>query len=77
MRSLLVAKLSEHSVPGDFSFISSQRGMFSFFGITPEQVDRLREEHGIYIVRSGRINVAGITEDNVDTLCAAVAKVLK
>ena len=47
--------------------------MFSFSGLSPEQVDRLRAEHAIYIVRSGRINVAGITSQNVEPLCRAIA----
>jgi aspartate aminotransferase len=51
--------------------------MFSFAGITPEQVDALKERHAIYAVRSGRINVAGMTERNMDRLCAAVADVLR
>lgn len=77
MRRLLVETLQAKGVPGDFSFITRQRGMFSFSGLTPEQVDALREKHAIYIVRSGRINVAGITKDNVQRLCEAIAEVTK
>ena len=75
-RELLVAKLREHGVPGDYAFLARQRGMFSFSGLTPEQVDALREKHSIYIVRSGRINVAGVSERNADRLCAAIAEVV-
>ena len=50
----------------DFDFIIEQNGMFSFSGLTPEQVDRLKNEFAIYAVRSGRINVAGITDDNIE-----------
>ena len=75
MRSQLVAKLTEHGVPGDFSFIERQRGMFSFSGLTKAQVESLREKHAIYIVGSGRINVAGITSSNIDRLCSAIAEV--
>ncbi len=50
--------------------------MFSFSGITPEQVDRLRNDYAIYIVRSGRINVAGMTAANMDRLCDAIKAVL-
>jgi aspartate aminotransferase len=50
--------------------------MFSFSGISPEQVDKLRSDYSIYIVRSGRINVAGMTESNMDLLCDAIATVL-
>lgn len=75
MRTLLVEKLAEEGAPGDYSFINDQRGMFSFSGLTKDQVDRLRIEDAIYIVGSGRINVAGITEQNVDRLCEAIARV--
>ncbi|KJJ17908.1 hypothetical protein HMPREF3156_01126 [Neisseria sp. HMSC06F02] len=60
----------------DFDFIIEQNGMFSFSGLTPEQVDRLKNEFAIYAVRSGRINVAGITDDNIDYLCESIVKVL-
>lgn len=76
MRELFVAKLSALGVKADFSFISQQYGMFSFSGLTKEQVARLKEEFGIYIVGSGRISVAGITTSNIDPLCQAIAKVL-
>lgn len=76
MRQLLVDKLAEHNVSGDYSFITQQRGMFSFSGITAEQVKTLIDEHAIYIVNSGRINVAGITAKNVDRLCAAIKAVV-
>ena len=77
MRKLLVAKLAEHGTPGDYSFIEKQKGMFSFSGLTKDQVGRLKDEHSIYIVGSGRINVAGISETNVDKLCSAIASVVK
>lgn len=75
MRRLLVSRIKQHGA-GDFSFIEQQRGMFSFSGLSPEQVAQLRDQHSIYIVGSGRINVAGITPDNVDSLCRAIAAVL-
>ncbi len=49
--------------------------MFSFSGLTKEQVGVLKAEHSIYIVGSGRINVAGITESNIARLCDAIAAV--
>ncbi len=61
----------------DFSFIRKQRGMFSFLGISPEQVTRLQEECGIYMVGSSRINVAGINNANVDYFLESCAKILK
>jgi aspartate/tyrosine/aromatic aminotransferase len=76
MRQLFVDSLRAKGVQQDFSFITRQRGMFSFSGIKPEQVDKLRSEYGIYIVRSGRINVAGMTEANMDRLCSAIQAVL-
>jgi aspartate/tyrosine/aromatic aminotransferase len=76
MRHLFVETLHEKGVDQDFSFIARQRGMFSFSGLTPEQVKTLRERHAVYVVGSGRISVAGMTEDNMDYLCTALADVL-
>ncbi|QLB13013.1 L-aspartate aminotransferase [Bisgaardia hudsonensis] len=76
MRHLFVELLKEYGATSDFSFIIQQNGMFSFSGLTPEQVDRLKDEFAIYAVRSGRINVAGITEDNIRYLCESIVKVL-
>jgi aspartate/tyrosine/aromatic aminotransferase len=77
MRELLVKTLQAKGVPGDYSFITRQRGMFSFSGLTPPQVEALKQKYAIYIVGSGRINVAGITEQNVGPLCEAIANVVK
>lgn len=77
MRHLLAETLHEKGAPRDFSFIIEQRGMFSYTGLTPEQVDALRERYSIYMVRSGRINVAGITDANVDYIAGAIVDVLK
>ena len=76
MRGRLAATLTDKGAPGDWSFIEQQRGMFSFSGLTPEQVEKLREEDAIYVVGSGRINVAGITSDNIDRLTSAIARVM-
>jgi aspartate aminotransferase/aromatic-amino-acid transaminase len=76
MRQGLVAGLKAKGATQDFSFITKQNGMFSFSGLNKDQVQTLREKHSIYIVGSGRINVAGITADNTDTLCSAIAEVL-
>ncbi|MBI1372675.1 MAG: aminotransferase class I/II-fold pyridoxal phosphate-dependent enzyme [Phycisphaera sp.] len=76
MRQLFVDTLKAKGVDQDFSFITEQRGMFSFSGLSKEQVDELRDKHAIYIVGSGRINVAGMTESNMDRLCTAIAAVL-
>ncbi len=77
MRHLFVETLDEQGAGRDFTFIARQRGMFSYSGLTPAQVQALRDRHSVYIVGSGRINVAGMTEANMDYLCAAVADVLK
>jgi aspartate/tyrosine/aromatic aminotransferase len=61
----------------DFSFLLTQKGMFSFSGLTPMQVDQLKSEHGIYIVSSGRINVAGMNEQRMDALCQAIAAAME
>jgi aspartate/tyrosine/aromatic aminotransferase len=76
MREDFVATLKAKGVAQDFSFIAAQNGMFSFSGLSPEQVKTLREKHAIYIVGSGRINVAGMTPENMDPLCEAIAGVL-
>ena len=76
MRRLFVDTLKTKGIERDFSFITRQRGMFSFSGLTSQQVEALRQQYAIYIVGSGRINVAGMTEDNMDVLCDALAAVL-
>jgi aspartate/tyrosine/aromatic aminotransferase len=76
MRRLFVETLAAKGAPGDYSFISRQNGMFSFSGLTRQQVEALRERYGIYIVGSGRINVAGMTSANMDRLCTAIAAVV-
>jgi len=76
MRQQLVAKLKEHGVTQNFDFVLSQRGMFSYSGLTSEQVDRLRNEHGVYAVSSGRICVAALNSRNIDYVAKAIAQVL-
>lgn len=76
MRKLFVERLAAKGVNRDFSFITRQKGMFSFSGLNRDQVAALRDQYAIYIVGSGRINVAGMTEDNMDRLCDAIAAVL-
>ena len=76
MRHLLVKTLKEKGLEQDFSPIIEQCGMFSVTRLTKEQVTQLREKYSIYIVDSGRINVAGLTHDNMDRLCEALKSVL-
>ncbi len=77
LRKLLVDKLAARKTPMDFSFIAKERGMFSFLGITKEQVIRLREEFHVYMVESSRVNIAGINHANVDRVADSIAAVLK
>jgi len=76
MRQLLVDKLAAHGVTRDFSFITAQKGMFSFLGIDKDQVQRLRDEFSVYIVGSSRISIAAIAPDNADYLAQSIAAVL-
>jgi len=76
MRKLFVETLAAGGVKRDFGFLADQRGMFSFSGLTGDQVRALRERYSIYVVGSGRINVAGMTSRNMDRLCQAIAEVL-
>ena len=76
MRQAFVQQMAVRQQVVDFDFINHQKGMFSFSGLTQEQVFKLREDNHIYIVGSGRINVAGITPSNIEPLCDAVARVL-
>ena len=59
-----------------FGFLAAHRGMFSLIGATPAQVDRLREDHGIYLVGDGRMNVAGLTPETIPRVARALAEVL-
>lgn len=76
MRKAFVAGLKEAGATRDYSFITRQKGMFSFSGLNKEQVETLKAEHGIYIVGSGRINVAGMTTSSMPGLCKAIVSVL-
>ncbi|WP_272870142.1 MULTISPECIES: amino acid aminotransferase [unclassified Vibrio] len=76
MRELFVTTLKNIGVAADFSFIERQNGMFSFSGLSKEQVQRLKEDFAIYIVGSGRISVAGMTKSNMSPLCNGIKAVL-
>jgi aspartate/tyrosine/aromatic aminotransferase len=77
MREALVDGLVKRGVEQDFSFITEQRGMFSFSGLSDDAVAWLRENKAIYIVKGGRINVAGLTSANIDYVCDAIAEALQ
>jgi aromatic-amino-acid transaminase len=76
MREQLVAGLRARCPDRDFSFMERQLGMFSMSGLTKKQVQWLRDERHIYIVGSGRINVAGLLPDKMDLVCDAVAEAI-
>jgi len=79
MRKLFAQTLDQRNVklnPKGNDFIVEQRGMFSFSGLTKTQVEKLRSDHAIYIVGSGRINVAGMTTSNMQRLCEAIQTVV-
>ncbi len=76
VRAAFVEQLKQSGIHRDFSFIERQRGMFSFSGLSDEQVQFLRDAKGIYIVKGGRINVAGITSKSIEYLCASIAEAL-
>ena len=77
MRAALVEKLQAAGVEQDVSFIQRQRGMFSFSGLSKNQVARLADEFGIYAVGSGRICVAALNTSNIDAVATAMAAVMK
>jgi len=76
MRQALQDKLNAAGIKQDMSFITQQKGMFSYSGLTKEQMQRLRSEFGIYGVDSGRICVAALNSKNIDSVVSAIGKVL-
>jgi len=76
MRHTLVARLQAAGVAGDLGYITRQKGMFSYSGLSAAQMQRLRSEFGVYGVDSGRICVAAINSRNVDAVVAALARVM-
>ena len=75
-RRALVAALEARRIPGDWSGIATQRGMFALLGLDAHQVARLKDEHAVYVVGKGRINVAGFTQANLPVFADALAKVV-
>jgi len=76
IRRALVDRLAQRVPGADFRFVLEQRGMFSYSGLTREQVGRLRSEHAVYAIDSGRICVAALNSRNVDYVAAAIAAVI-
>jgi len=77
MRQKLVANLKGFGSKRDWTHITNQIGMFTYSGLTPEQVDKLASEHHIYLTRNGRISIAGISSNNVEYLAKSMYEVTK
>ncbi|WP_166170061.1 amino acid aminotransferase [Acinetobacter sp. SA01] len=77
MRHILKDKLSQALPERDFSYLVKQQGMFSYTGLSAEQVDILKDQYGIYLVRSGRMCVAGLNLSNIDYVAESIAEVIK
>ena len=75
LRIGLVEALAPHGLAERFAHFGAQRGMFSYTGLSPQQVARLRDEHAVYLVSSGRANVAGLDARRLDRLAQAIAQV--
>ena len=76
MRHALADEMARIGAKRDFSFVTRQKGMFSFTGLSPEQIDRLADEFGIYAVRNGRICICGLNTRNVEYVARSIAAVL-
>jgi aromatic-amino-acid transaminase len=77
MRRLLVEKIKARVPSADFSFVLKQRGMFSYSGLTKEQVRKLRDQYSIYTIDTGRVCIAALTTGNVDYVADGIASVIK
>ncbi|HAD71583.1 MAG TPA: aromatic amino acid aminotransferase [Gammaproteobacteria bacterium] len=75
LRSLLVTRIKEAGINQDFSFIEKEKGMFSFLGVTIDQIQSLINDYSIYLVNSSRINVASINDNNIDYLVSSLAAI--
>lgn len=77
MRSLLAEKLNKQTASFDANYLSQQRGMFSFLPLNADQINTLREQHGVYIVANGRLSFTGLSSHNIDYAAKAIAEVSK
>ena len=77
MRQGLASGLKAQGVAQDFGFVTSQRGMFSYTGLSTAQVDRLREEFAVYAIGTGRVCIAALNSHNLPYVCESIAAVLK
>lgn len=76
MRAALRSAIEKKGVPGDWSHITTQIGMFSFTGLTPAQSDKMVNKHHIYMTKNGRISICGITTKNVDYIADCIKDVV-
>ncbi|WP_216782547.1 amino acid aminotransferase [Candidatus Profftia tarda] len=76
MRELFIKTIQDKGAAQEFGFIREQKGMFSLSRLSNEQVIRLRDDFGIYALNSGRVNMAGMTIDNMDSICEAIIAIL-
>jgi aspartate/tyrosine/aromatic aminotransferase len=75
LRKQFVAALQPYGLAEKFACVAEQRGMFSYSGLKPDEVTRLQQEFGIYMVKTGRMNIAGYSDHNLEYLCDAIATV--
>ncbi|SFB82672.1 aromatic-amino-acid transaminase [Marinospirillum celere] len=77
LRQDFVKALEPHGLAEKFACVAQQKGMFSYSGLKPQEVERLQKEFGIYMVSSGRMNIAGYNQQNLEYLCTAIAATCK
>lgn len=77
MRESLVSELERLGTPGSWTHITEQQGMFSFTGLSPEQVDTLQKDHAVYLARSGRASIAGLNPSNVAHVAKSIDTVVR
>ena len=72
-----MTELDKQGIDRDFSFIEQEKGMFSFLGLSVDQVQTLINQYSIYLVDSSRINIAGINSSNIEYLAQSIAEAVK
>jgi aspartate/tyrosine/aromatic aminotransferase len=77
MKETLAHHLMKASLHKDFSYLLSKKGMFCFSSLTPSQVIELREVYGIYMTKTGRINLTGLSDDNIDKVVKAILEIMQ
>ena len=77
MRRLFAKKMAEKAPNSGFAYIAEQNGMFSFLTLSAEQIESLINDHHIFMMKNGRVNMAGLTHDNIDYVTDAIASIFK